>query len=211
MWKWIEAGKRNLKFKMLNAILKLQNYLRMNNDTFPGADELLEHVEAVREERRVALANLGTSDNPPRHRLNWYYLHRFNLRPEDIDLLPELAARAQEPDRTAKTAWGFYCRFLLEKNKFYQFTTLRPELYLHVAETKSVPNRAPPGPDDCQGRPLVIVWYEYVANAGGGAHITPCSAFLRGKYPKRSLTSPRLYGVLAWSAYPKTRGGVCGL
>ena len=53
-------------------------------------------------------------------------------------------------EANAAAAWGFYCRFLLEAGKFYSFDLLRPGLFLFVAETKSVPNRAPPAPSEAQ-------------------------------------------------------------
>ena len=60
-------------------------------------------------------------------------------------------ARGPGPmEASAAAAWGFYCRFLLEAGKFYSFDLLRPGLFLFVAETKSVPNRAPPAPSEAQ-------------------------------------------------------------
>ena len=118
-------------------------------------------MEARRDlQRRLSLLREQGLD--PRHGSlsNLAYNDRFNLRAEDTHLLPPPRAAERASDKTPASAWGFYCRFLLCKDCFYKFEGLRPDLYLYVAETKSVPNRVPPGPREACGRPLVVAWFE---------------------------------------------------
>ena len=43
-----------------------------------------------------------------------------------------------------------------------------------MQETKSVPNRVAPLPDEAIGRSLVVVWFELVEDRGDAVHVTPC-------------------------------------
>ena len=95
------------------------------------------------------------------------------MRPQDWALLPEHGGAPRDPAKTASVAWGFYIRFLLEANRFYSFSSLKPNLYLHVAETKSVPNRPAAVAGEPQGRPLVVAWFETVEEAPDGIHVSP--------------------------------------
>ena len=113
------------------------------------------------------------------------FAERFNLRPQDVELLPHAggAGPRLDPPDTPQVAWGFYCRFLLAKNCFYAFEGLRSNLFLFVAETKSVPNRAPPEAGECEGRPLVVAWYESLGEeadgaADGSVRVRPCEVVL---------------------------------
>ena len=122
----------------------------------------------------------AAGDHAPRHLRDWIYRVRFNLLPEDVALLPESRPPdAWEPPDTAATQWGMYCRFLFTPCTFYAFRRLRPGRFLYVSETKSVPNRAPPPPDECIGRPLVLAWFEAVEEVANGVHVTPCDVLGR--------------------------------
>ena len=46
LWKWIEGSKRGLSFKVLNALLKLQVYLR-DHDAFPQPNVLNPYLITV--------------------------------------------------------------------------------------------------------------------------------------------------------------------
>ena len=173
-WKWLEAAKRALKFKSLNAFLKIGAFLRFNNGSFPPSSELVPHIRESRRELQAALerARAAHPDHGRNH-LNSVFAYRFNLRPEDYTLLNASAhAKLQDGHTTASEAWGYYIRFLFEKNKFYCFQTLGNRI-LYVAETKSVPNRAPPKPFDAIGRPLCVCWFKRVGDTGDGLHVTP--------------------------------------
>ena len=73
----------------------------------------------------------------------------------------------------AAVAWGVYCRFLLAPGRFYSFDLLRPDLFLYVAEVKSVPNRVAPAAGDARGRPLVVAWHEKAAVTAAGVYVSP--------------------------------------
>ena len=180
-WKWIERGRPNLKFKLLNALLKLKNFLLVNNGTFPAAAEIHPLLVEARRDLQRRLSLLREQGLDPRHGslCNLAYNDRCNLRAEDTHLLPPPRAAERASDKTPASAWGFYCRFLLCKDCFYKFEGLRPDLYLYVAETKSVPNRVPPGPREACGRPLVVAWFEKHAGddeSHHGVRVTPCEA-----------------------------------
>ena len=63
-WKWIEQGRTNLKFKMLNAILKLQTWLHCNNDAFPDAAELIPFISEAQAERLYRVEQLRAEGLP---------------------------------------------------------------------------------------------------------------------------------------------------
>ena len=66
-WKWLEQNSRGIKFPLLNAMLKLQNYLRLNNNSFPPAGEVDSFLREVVEERNVRSAHLRAAGNLPRN------------------------------------------------------------------------------------------------------------------------------------------------
>ena len=63
-WKWIETGRAALKFKMLNAILKLQSWLHNNNDAFPDAAELIPFIREAQAERVYRVEQLRAEGLP---------------------------------------------------------------------------------------------------------------------------------------------------
>ena len=63
-WKWIESGKRNVKFKYLNALLKLQSWLRNNNGAFPDEGELVPYIVEARQQRLWRIEDLRAQGMP---------------------------------------------------------------------------------------------------------------------------------------------------
>ena len=166
-----------MKFKLLNALLRLQNFLVGNNGDFPPAEELAPHLSAARDAlaaRMDALrASMPAEDGD--NLLSLVYDERFNLRPQDHFPLPGDSAPRAEEKQSATLAWGMCCRFLLTAGAFYAFEQLRDGLYLFVAETKSVPNRTESGPGQCVGRPLVVCFFERRERVGDGVLVEPCA------------------------------------
>ena len=63
-WKWIESGKRNLKFKYLNALLKLQTWLQNNNGAFPDDNDLVPYIVEARRQRLWRIEDLRAEGMP---------------------------------------------------------------------------------------------------------------------------------------------------
>ena len=51
-------------------------------------------------------------------------------------------------------------RWTFQKGKFYDFETLRPGMYLYIAENKSLAGREERAEGDAIGRPLTAAWFE---------------------------------------------------
>ena len=80
-WKWIEHGRRGMKFKLLNAILKLMTYMHLNGGT-PPPEELIQHVvDSRRASEMQYQALVANGEIAPGLRRDWLYRERFNLRP----------------------------------------------------------------------------------------------------------------------------------
>jgi hypothetical protein len=185
LWKWIELNKRGVSFKMLNAILKSQFYLRSHAGEFPDQDELnpcllsvikghLRQVNAVRASGEVAIG--ATS----RH----IYASRFNLRGSDIDLLKQ-AARADpelENDRDARTAWSNYVRFIFDVNHFYVVNESghQDAKYFLIAKVQAAPSTRIVREGETKGRKLAIAWFEAVSEDADGLHVRPVAGRLGG-------------------------------
>ena len=169
---WCVGVGRSSKLKLVNALLRLRHYFASNNGGFPEADELLPFYEEAQADHlaRVAAARAAGEVHSLEEAA---FAERFNLQGVDVTLRAA-ADPTREAARTAATAWGFYLRFLLKKNAFYAFEALKPGQFLLVCETKSVPNRPAVDAGDCQGRPLIVAWYELVGDAGGLITVTPC-------------------------------------
>ena len=57
-WKWIDEGRIALRFKALNAILKLQTWLHCNNNAWPDVAELAPFINEARGERLYRIEQL---------------------------------------------------------------------------------------------------------------------------------------------------------
>jgi len=156
-WKWLEHLRRSIKFKSLNAVLKLKDYLHSFGE-LPSQVVLQPHADAARDAYRMqymALRDSGVEFG----RVDRIYNDRFNLRPMDVELMRDTVQRPTDK-YTAVTAWGMYVRFLFIPHMLYEFTLLDPNKYLYVAENKSFANREAIGDEDAIGRPLSVVWFQ---------------------------------------------------
>ena len=184
-WKWQEVRGRGMKFKLLNALLKL----RWFNNTyrqFPNFGRIDEEMGNVRRARAMEYQGLLNSFGAPKTATKNMYLERFQLRAIDVCLIQDGdggghgAAAAEVSD--ARFAFSNYVRFLLDPGKMYRLTALNANRYVYVTENKSV---ARPGTKDgmVTGRPLNVVWYEPAAvddfedeDLGiDGVMLVPCS------------------------------------
>lgn len=62
LWKWVELFKRGISLKLLNAVLKLQGFLRSYGD-FPPFSELFPHIEETRAVMKQQV--IGVIQNSP--------------------------------------------------------------------------------------------------------------------------------------------------
>ena len=86
-WQWLEAGKRNVKLKSLNSVLKLGSWITACGD-LPPIDELLPHLQAVRASLRGQYAQvLREGEVASGLRQEYIYRDRFNLSLADVELL----------------------------------------------------------------------------------------------------------------------------
>ena len=176
-WKWLEERARGIKFKALNACLKLQNFIHYNGG-LPDAAELWPFVCEAKADIAAELRKVNLiEDLPPRMRKNWIYLERFNLRPGDVELVKQAQAHAQgAPKTSADVALGYYLRFLLRPNNFYQLSSLKDDLYFYVAENRSLPGRDAPAEGEAISRPLSVTFFQRVEHALGGTIVEPCDS-----------------------------------
>jgi hypothetical protein len=176
-WKWIEQSARGMKFKLLNAQLKLQNYLNFFGG-FPDISELMPLIQAVRADFRALYEQATSTGNvAPRLRRDYVYSQRFNLRPTDIDLLKAAMGSAPQIQKTPKVSWGMYLRNLLIPHYFYFFSSLtqvHSHRYVLVWEHKSFAGRLFPGEGAAVGRPLGVAFFEKIETLAQGILIAPC-------------------------------------
>ena len=173
LWKWIEASKRALSFKMLNALLKLEGYLR-EYGSFPDHAELNPHIMAIGE-GLLAQYRAVRADGQVAPGATWQHIYadRFNLRATDIELIRAPAAGGPVAERTAVQAFSNYIRFLFEAGHIYCLNNLNDKLFFLVARTRSAPGKEAATHDEAQGRSLAIVWMEKFMDVPEGIHIRP--------------------------------------
>jgi len=173
-WKWVTTVKRGLSFKMLNAILKLKTHLQ-EYGAFPDHAALEPHIALLTESYRNMMESVRRSGTIAAGFMsNELYKRRFNLSMSDIDLIKAGIGPYRGIPSTPITAWGYYLRFLFQRNRFYQFSLLSSNQYLLVAE-----NRSKPGRDQIQdasevlGRPMSVAWFEEVERTMDGIVVRP--------------------------------------
>ena len=168
-WKVLETNRRSLKFKLLNAMLKLRHY-RFTNGAIPPFLDLETHIEEISRGRAVRYEALIANDNVhPRMVRDMPYQERFNLRAIDVALLRNAHVDGvnQEADESANAvdvAFSNYMRFLFEPHNLYAFTGIDAPYrkYVYITENKSVSYRDKSRPLHAIGRYLNVVWYEPV-------------------------------------------------
>ena len=173
-WKWLEELRRGMKFKMLNALLKIKRYLQDHGEQLPPSDALSPHIAAWSAGMRQQYEELARDGTIARGlRSDFLYRDRFNLSPADVEILKARVGTYESLPRTPQVAWGFYLRFLFQPNTFYRFEGLLPDRYVFVAESKSFPGRDQPLLGEAAGRPLSIAWFEAESTTLQGVLVSP--------------------------------------
>jgi len=173
-WKWIEAVKRNLSFKMLNAILKLHNYMSTNGG-LPDYSELEPYMVDVRDGLyRQGVALQRDPSVAPGSTWQALYASRFNLRASDMELARQLDPNeTANPDNTALTAFSNYLRFLFENDIFYALDQVDPSVFFLVIRAKAAPGRNPVLGQGARGRKLAVAWFRKLEDTDNGIQVTP--------------------------------------
>ena len=170
-WKHMETSRRGLKFKLLNALLKLRHH-RFTYGRMPPWEELQEQIEffsAGRAARYAAL--IANQTHHPRALHDQPYQERFQLRAIDVALIRQVddasgghdGADDKPAAQTADVAFANYVRFLFRSNNLYKFNAIAVregrDRYVFVTENKSVARDAIKH-GLVSGRPLNVIWYE---------------------------------------------------
>jgi hypothetical protein len=177
-WKWLETQKRALSLPMMNALLKLANYLFFNG-SFPSNTELSPYIAIAANTltAQIQLVRDGGSIAPGfthKHILN----DALNLSLADIEVVlntAEHVVRRPLPS-SPQLSWGFYLRWLFMSNGFYEFSRLSSEHVVFDAENKSFAGRETPPEEGLFGRPMSIAFFTVVERTGDGLIVRPMRA-----------------------------------
>ena len=156
-WQWLCEQKRAIKFKQLNANLKLVTYLVRRRD-FPSCDILRPYLQLVRNSLRDrATTMLGT---PIGHglRSDALYHERFNLSAEQVVLLKD--GRRSNTRSDFFGARSNYYRDLLQPRRFYSFAGIGSNKFLYVADNRTFAGREERATEDALGRDISVQWFE---------------------------------------------------
>lgn len=163
VWKRVEETRRGVKFKLMNALLKLRSYVREYSD-LPAWVDIKAYVESI-DAQMAALYNSMIADQGMRSSDTLYW-ERFNLRGTDLMLVraapDDINAdhQANTANATADIAFGNYLRFLFKKHSIYRLARLGTASFFYVAENKSVAYRDAPQEGETIGRAISLVWLE---------------------------------------------------
>ena len=136
-------------------------------------EELAEHFATVRESQR-AMVRAAVANPESAYTVDDMYNERFNLRAVDMPLVRDRIEHQREERQTASDAWDMYVRFLLEPGLMFAYTALNQDLFLYVAENKSLPNREAPAHDGvATGRHLTVAWFNPKAEHTDPLHVVP--------------------------------------
>jgi hypothetical protein len=127
-WKWLAIQKRGAKFKLINAMLKIQDFTEAFG-CLPPIEALVEYITSERALLRGRYEQMhaeGVIASGMRREA--LYVSRFNLQPMDVALLKGRAAadafiKDDHYDR------GVYLRFLFEPNTFYSLSLLSSDSF----------------------------------------------------------------------------------
>ena len=212
-WKWLEINRRGLKFKLLNALLKIRFY-RFTNFGLPPHEEIEHQIEEIKKAHGARYrALVADGDVHPRMVCDMIYLSRFNLRAVDAALIREVdrAVAGKSEANAADVSFANYVRFLFLPHHMYKFSGVvahGPQKYLLVTENKSVAYREDSRPHLTIGRHISVCWYEeapdieideelapgeiFVIPAGGDTPCLPIQEMTLGEISQAAGHYPRV-------------------
>ena len=167
-WKWIIATKRGVRLPSLNAILKVTHYLDGHNGVLPAHEDLEAHLQAARQQLEWDLQEVEDDDNVARGwRHQMVFRERFNLGGENWSLERNVEPRRNPPAGDAyKTTWRTYCRSVLQRGHFFQFSS-NLEVFFYINENKVLGGRQERGEGEAVGRNMVLTFFEAFAGHPG--------------------------------------------
>lgn len=160
-WQWLVATRRAVRLPSLNAILKVTHYLDGHQGVLPPNEDLDPLLQAARQQLQWDLKDLSEDDDVARGwRHQMVFRDRFNVSPEDFNLLQHLEPRRNEPAGDPyKITWRTYCRSILSRGSFFQFSS-NTDVVFYVNENKVLAGRQERGEGEAVGRSLVLTFFE---------------------------------------------------
>jgi hypothetical protein len=159
-WQWLCTIKRGVKLPALNATLRLTQYLERNSEDFPPHEALADHIAAARAQLRWEEALVEANEDIGRGwRQEMLWASRFNLRPEDMDLLAPRGPAAAPGGADYERTWRTYMRLVFVRGHWFCFAE-RPEVIFYVMDNKVLAGREERGDTEASSRNLVVVFYE---------------------------------------------------
>jgi hypothetical protein len=155
------------KLPALNATLRLTMFLEAHEQDFPNDEALEEHFDAARTQLRWDRAALEDDDDDdfviaPGWRQDLLWASRFNLRPEDTELLDAPAPAAHGGAGAGvsfERTWRTYIRQVLVRGQFLSWTCW-PDVIFYVQENKLLAGREERGESEAVARNVVLVFFE---------------------------------------------------
>ena len=187
-WKWLTTVKRGIKFNLLNALLKLFDYLDFYGE-LPPFERVYETLALERQLLYDRLRNLdGAAHQGLRN--DQINLMRFNLSPAEVNLIRDRRHARPAEQATPATAWGNYVKALFKPHLIYEFSELGHNRFLYVAENKSLPNREQRTPGEAIGRDLVVLWFCQAEEQpdDGSIVLVPAADLLKGEVELLTMT-----------------------
>jgi hypothetical protein len=163
-WQWACTLKRSVKLMSLNACLRLTHYLE-NNQSFPGSEELLPHLQAEGLDHHQNLEAIAAEGEVA---LGWrrefLYRERLGLSAADYQLLAQgplaLAAPAGPHVPPFALAWRNYIKQVLKRGYMYRLS-INPAVVVYVSENKTLAGREDRAYEgEATGRKLVVSFFE---------------------------------------------------
>ena len=162
-------SKRNLRMPLMNATLRLSQWLEAHMGEFPPHEDLSMHLAQEAQHRRVALAEADTEEDiATGFREALVDLERYNLNIADLALFqdePTLAEGPLDLRSDIASSGSVYLRNTFAPNHFYHALLGDAATWVFVLENKTLAGREPRHATDAQTRPLVVCFFKQLDSA----------------------------------------------
>ena len=147
-------SKRNMNMKKYR---KVTHWMDGHEGTLPSDEALEPHLQAASQSIKWAMQELEQEDIARGWRTQMLFRDRFNLGPEDFNLVVQRHSALTEnlKDPYALT-WRTYCRAVLGRGRFYKVGSV----IFYINENKVLAGREQRGEGEAVGRNLVITFFE---------------------------------------------------
>lgn len=170
-WKWMSETRNGIRFRLLNAVLKLSLHLEHYGD-FPDDGMIYEHCNEIDAAERLQYAEAcANREIAPRMRSAYMWQSRYNLGPQYVELVKERQTTLSSGS-TVEQAWGMYLRWLFKPGYAYQLSALS-STYFFVGANQSKPGRDARQESEALGRSLAVAFFEEEDNLAEGKLLKP--------------------------------------